>query len=84
MTGGMSTFTSFDVWQGVSAAAVVAVLTVLLRYTSLGRRIKATRSNPDLARTIGIDADRVYVIVFLHRHVLCWCRGDLERAAVDG
>jgi branched-subunit amino acid ABC-type transport system permease component len=58
------TFTSFDVWQGVSAAAVVAVLTVLLRYTSLGRRIKATRSNPDLARTIGIDADRIYVIAF--------------------
>ena len=29
-----------------------------------GRRIKATRVNPDLARTIGIDADRTYVIVF--------------------
>ena len=36
----------------------------MLRYTGLGRRIKATRVNPDLAKTIGIDADRTYVIVF--------------------
>ena len=36
----------------------------MLRYTALGRQIKATRVNPDLAKTIGIDADRVYVIVF--------------------
>ena len=37
---------------------------LMLRYTALGRRIKATRVNPDLARTIGIDADRTYVICF--------------------
>jgi branched-subunit amino acid ABC-type transport system permease component len=30
----------------------------------LGRRIKATRVNPELARTIGIDADSTYVICF--------------------
>jgi branched-chain amino acid transport system permease protein len=59
-----STFLNFDVWQASSGVVIVVVLTLVLRYTSLGRRIKATRSNPDLARTIGIDADRTYVICF--------------------
>ena len=58
------TFINFDVWQAVSAIVIVLALAAMLRYTALGRRIKATRINPDLARTIGIDADRTYVIVF--------------------
>jgi branched-subunit amino acid ABC-type transport system permease component len=57
-------FINFDVWQAGSAIAITLLLAAMLRYTALGRRIKATRVNPDLARTIGIDADRTYVIVF--------------------
>jgi branched-chain amino acid transport system permease protein len=57
-------YTNFDVWQGLSGVVIVVVLTLMLRFTSLGRRIKATRSNPDLARTIGINADNTYVICF--------------------
>jgi len=37
----------------------------MLRYSGLGRRIKATRVNPDLAKTIGINADLTYVICFV-------------------
>ncbi|MGD9997810.1 MAG: branched-chain amino acid ABC transporter permease [Ilumatobacteraceae bacterium] len=59
-----TTFLNFDVWQALSGVVIVVILTLMLRYTGLGRRIKATRSNPDLARTIGIDADRTYVICF--------------------
>jgi branched-subunit amino acid ABC-type transport system permease component len=58
-------FLNFDVWQALSGIAIVVALALMLRYTPLGRRIKATRVNPDLAKTIGIDADRVYVICFV-------------------
>jgi branched-subunit amino acid ABC-type transport system permease component len=57
-------FVNFDVWQAASGVVIVIVLTLMLRFTSLGRRIKATRSNPDLAKTIGINADNTYVICF--------------------
>src|SRR4051794_40515272 len=57
-------FVNFDVWQAASGIVITILLAVMLRYTALGRRIKATRSNADLARTIGINADRIYVIVF--------------------
>jgi branched-subunit amino acid ABC-type transport system permease component len=59
-----ATFINFDLWQAGTAIVIVLALAAMLRYTALGRRIKATRINPDLARTIGIDADRTYVIVF--------------------
>ena len=61
---GGTIFLNFDVWQAASAITITLALAAMLRYSALGRRIKATRSNPDLARTIGIDAGHVYVIVF--------------------
>ncbi|MCU1358895.1 MAG: branched-chain amino acid transporter permease [Ilumatobacteraceae bacterium] len=57
-------YINFDLWQAASGIVIVIVLTSMLRFTSLGRRIKATRSNPDLARTIGINADNTYLICF--------------------
>ncbi|MGH9134638.1 MAG: branched-chain amino acid ABC transporter permease [Ilumatobacteraceae bacterium] len=57
-------FLNFDVWQAASGIVITVLLAVMLRFTALGRRIKATRVNPDLARTIGIDADSTYVICF--------------------
>lgn len=59
-----TTFINFDLWQSASGIVIVLALAAMLRYTALGRRIKATRVNPDLARTIGIDADATYVICF--------------------
>ncbi|HEX9260104.1 MAG TPA: branched-chain amino acid ABC transporter permease [Acidimicrobiales bacterium] len=61
---GKITFLNFDIYQSVSALALVLILAAVLRFTSLGRRIKATRVNPDLATVIGIDAKAVYLIVF--------------------
>ena len=57
-------FINFDAWQAGTGIAITLLLAAMLRYTALGRQIKATRVNPDLAKTIGIDADRTYVIVF--------------------
>jgi branched-subunit amino acid ABC-type transport system permease component len=59
-----TTFINFDVWQAVSAIVLVLALAAILRYTALGRQIKATRVNPDLARIIGINANTIYLIVF--------------------
>jgi branched-chain amino acid transport system permease protein len=64
-------FLNFDVWQSTSSAACVVVLALLLRWTSLGRSIKATRANPELAQTIGIEAKQIYLICFFIGTLLC-------------
>jgi branched-subunit amino acid ABC-type transport system permease component len=57
-------FTNFDMWQVISAVVLVVILALLLRYTGLGRAIKATRVNPELATIIGINARMIYLICF--------------------
>ena len=57
-------FLNFDVWQASAGIVITIVLALMLKFTPLGRQIKATRVNPDLAKTIGINANFVYVIVF--------------------
>jgi len=64
-------FLNFDVWQAVSSFGCVVVLALLLRYTPLGRAIKATRANPELARTIGIDSGQIYLVCFFIGTLLC-------------
>ncbi len=49
----------------------MVVLALLLRYTSLGRSIKATRANPELAQTIGISANQIYLLCFFIGTLLC-------------
>lgn len=58
------TFLNFDVYQTVTSVVLVVALALLLRFTSLGRRIKATRVNPELATIIGINANGVYLVAF--------------------
>jgi branched-chain amino acid transport system permease protein len=64
-------FLNFDVWQAVSSFGCVVVLALVLRYTPLGRAIKATRANPELARTIGIDSGQIYLVCFFIGTLLC-------------
>ncbi len=61
---GPTNFLNLDVYQVVSAVVLVALLTVALRYTALGRAIKATRSNPDMARIIGLNPNTIYLLCF--------------------
>ena len=58
------TFLNFDVWQAGSSLGLVVALALVMRYTSLGRRLKATRVNPELATIIGINANGVYLVAF--------------------
>src|SRR5215204_3733590 len=60
-----------DVWQVVTAVVMVAGLAALLRFTGLGRSIKATRVNPDMARIIGIDPHRIYLVCFFIGTLMC-------------
>ncbi|WP_255198406.1 branched-chain amino acid ABC transporter permease [Halorarius litoreus] len=51
--------TLHDVAILVSAAILVAALHTLLQYTDLGRKMRATADNPDLARISGIRTNRI-------------------------
>jgi branched-subunit amino acid ABC-type transport system permease component len=57
-------FTNIDLYQVITGAVAVGALTALLRFTGLGRAIKATRVNPELATIIGINAKHIYMICF--------------------
>lgn len=57
-------FENFAAWQVVSAVIFVGLLVALLRFTGLGRAIKATRVNPELATIIGINANSIYIVCF--------------------
>lgn len=51
--------TARDVVVVVATIALVAALHVLLQYTSLGRQMRATSDNRDLARASGIRTNRI-------------------------
>lgn len=57
-------FLNFDVWETLTGLVLVLALAALLRFTPLGRQIKATRVNPELATVIGINANTIYLVCF--------------------
>ena len=61
---GPTNFLNLDVYQVITSTVLVILLTVALRYTRLGRAVKATRSNTDMARIIGINPNTIYLLVF--------------------
>ena len=62
---------------GIMAIAVVAMLGVysLLRFTKLGKAMRATASDPVLARSCGIATDRVIDVAWLLSGALCGIAG---------
>lgn len=53
--------TEHDVAIVVSAVVLVVALHVVLQYTDLGRKMRATADNPDLARVSGIRTNRIEI-----------------------
>jgi branched-chain amino acid transport system permease protein len=49
----------------VSTVVLVVALHVLLQYTTLGRKMRATSANPSLARVSGIRTDRVVAAMWI-------------------
>lgn len=63
------------------AIAVMLGIHALLRYTRLGKAMRATASNPTLARSSGIPTQRVIDLVWLITGALCGLAGVV--AALD-
>ena len=72
---GMVTVPEIKIVGFVAALAVGAALVVFLRYTRLGRAIRATAQNARAARVLGIDTDRVYAATFALNCAICGAAG---------
>ncbi len=59
----------------VLALALMAAVHALLRYTRLGKAMRATAANPTLARNCGIPTQRVIDMVWLITGALCGVAG---------
>lgn len=57
--------TNIQVWILISVVASVILLFTILHKTSIGQAIRATADDLDMAALLGIDTDRVIVIVFI-------------------
>jgi branched-chain amino acid transport system permease protein len=57
-------FTVVRVWAFVLSVVMLALLFLLLNRTKFGRAIRATVQNPESARLLGVDADRVSAFGF--------------------
>jgi branched-chain amino acid transport system permease protein len=57
--------TALQLGQGVALIAVVVALMVFLRRTRYGKAILALADHRDMARIVGIDIDRVSLLVFM-------------------
>jgi branched-chain amino acid transport system permease protein len=68
---GSTTFLNLDVYMVITAVVLVGLLTLSLRYTPLGRAIKATRSNTTMARIIGINPHTIYLVCFAIGTFMC-------------
>ncbi|WP_167043650.1 branched-chain amino acid ABC transporter permease [Salinibacterium sp. ZJ454] len=64
ITLGPVLFTNFDLFQAITSVVLVLALTGLLVWTPIGRSIRATRSNPQLAGALGIRTSRINIVVF--------------------
>jgi len=58
-------FTVEDLMVVVITLPVMVALTAFVRYTRLGKAMRATAQNPMAARLMGIDVDRVISLTFL-------------------
>src|SRR5712691_2011751 len=77
---GNVSFTSLDLFLVATAWLLIAALAGVLRGTDLGRTIRAVRGNPTLARIMGTDPARIYLVVFAIGSLLCGFAGILNGA----
>jgi branched-chain amino acid transport system permease protein len=57
-------FTQVRVWAFLLSLVALAMLFLLLNRTRFGRAVRATVQNPDSARLLGVDSDRVSALGF--------------------
>jgi branched-chain amino acid transport system permease protein len=74
------TFTTLDLALVASVWILITALAATLRFTDLGRSIRAVRGNPVLSRIMGTDPGHIYLGVFAIGSVLCGVAGILNGA----
>jgi branched-chain amino acid transport system permease protein len=67
---GKITFTTLEVVWVLSVWACGIATWALLRWSALGRRIRAVQVNPEMSEAVGIDTGRTYLVVFAISAVL--------------
>jgi branched-chain amino acid transport system permease protein/neutral amino acid transport system permease protein len=72
---GAMTFTGLQLGIMAVAVAAMAAVHTLLRYTKLGKAMRATAADPVLARSCGIATDRVIDVTWLLSGALCGLAG---------
>lgn len=64
ITWGPINITSIDLITVVVCWAAIAAVLFILKSTRAGLAIKAVRSNPQMAKAVGISTEKVYLLVF--------------------
>lgn len=67
---GKVTFTTLEVIWVVTMWVCGVATWALLKYSSLGRRIRAVQVNPGMAEAVGIDSRNIYIVVFVISAIL--------------
>lgn len=62
--------------------AVIVLVALMLRFSSLGKQMRALADNYDLAEATGIDTDRIIVITWIFAGVLAALAGILYAASI--
>ncbi|NEU57780.1 branched-chain amino acid ABC transporter permease [Halorussus sp. MSC15.2] len=68
---------TYRVFLILTSIAVLGALFAVLRFTNVGRLVRATSSDRDMARLLGIDVSRLYTGVFFVGAVLAGLGGAL-------
>lgn len=61
---GSVTFTSLELSLVIIALLFSAATAALVAFGPFGRQVKAVRSNPEMAMAVGINPNRIYLLVF--------------------
>jgi len=61
---------------------VIVLVALMLRFTSLGKQMRALADNRDLAEATGIDTDRIIVITWIFAGALAALAGILYAASI--
>jgi branched-chain amino acid transport system permease protein len=77
---GAISFTNVEAVLVVISWLLILALSGLLSFSDLGRSIRAARGNPQLARTLGLNPDTIYLWVFALGSLLCGAAGILDGA----
>jgi neutral amino acid transport system permease protein len=71
-----------ELWATLLGFATLLGLAALLRYTRLGKQIRALSDNPELAETTGINTERIIVVTWLIAGALAGLSGVVYGASV--